>query len=218
MLHDPVADLLDNCYNDLPEYQFVLVDAESTEPVAIGNSIPLAWHSELDDLPDEGWDWALTKGIDDLKRGLKPDILCALQIVVFSEHRRRGFSSQTVSAMKQIGQLAGLNGMIAPVRPSQKCDYPLIPIHNYISWIDNSGRPFDSWLRVHFNLGGRIVKPCTDAMQITGTVAEWESWTGMGFPQSGQYTVPGALVPVDIDHDADSGIYVEPNVWMHHPL
>jgi hypothetical protein len=39
----------------------------------------------------------------------------------------------------------------------------------------------------------------------------------MKFPQTGDYVVPGALVPVQIDRERDQGIYVEPNVWMVHP-
>jgi hypothetical protein len=53
-------------------------------------------------------------------------------------------------------------------------------------------------------------------MDIPGTVAEWEEWTGMAFPESGEYVVPGALVPVTIDRERDQGRYVEPNVWMLH--
>jgi hypothetical protein len=55
-------------------------------------------------------------------------------------------------------------------------------------------------------------------MTIPGTVADWESWTGMSFPESGDYVVPGALTLVPIDRDADLGLYVEPNVWMHHRI
>ena len=40
----------------------------------------------------------------------------------------------------------------------------------------------------------------------------------MAFPDSGEYVVEGALVPVEIDRDADVGRYVEPNVWMRHPV
>lgn len=54
-------------------------------------------------------------------------------------------------------------------------------------------------------------------MRIKGTIAEWESWTGMKFPDSGDYIVPGTLVPVRIDRNNDTGLYIEPNVWMHHP-
>ena len=53
-------------------------------------------------------------------------------------------------------------------------------------------------------------------MRVTGTVAEWEEWTGMHFPEDGDYVVPGALVPVTF---ADGiGAYVEPNVWMRHSV
>jgi hypothetical protein len=56
------------------------------------------------------------------------------------------------------------------------------------------------------------------SLDVRGTVAEWEQWTGMAFPESGDYVVPGALVPVTIDRDRDEGRYVEPNVWMRHPV
>jgi hypothetical protein len=53
-------------------------------------------------------------------------------------------------------------------------------------------------------------------MYIPGTVAQWEEWTEMAFPESGEYVIPGALVPITIDCEADHGEYVEPNVWCVH--
>jgi hypothetical protein len=52
---------------------------------------------------------------------------------------------------------------------------------------------------------------------ITGTVAEWESWTGLAFPESADYVFPEGLATVHIDRNADRGSYWEPNVWMVHP-
>ena len=49
---------------------------------------------------------------------------------------------------------------------------------------------------------------------ISGTRAEWEEWTGMVFPEDGNYVVPGALVPVHFKNGR--GVYVEPNVWVRH--
>jgi len=63
-----------------------------------------------------------------------------------------------------------------------------------------------------------MAKVCPRSMRITGTIAEWEQWAGMAFPESGAYVVPGALVPVEIDRAADLGVYVEPNVWVVHNL
>ncbi len=53
---------------------------------------------------------------------------------------------------------------------------------------------------------------------ITGAVADWEAWTGMAFPDTGDYVFPAGLATVHIDHDTDSGDYWESNIWIIHPL
>jgi len=55
-------------------------------------------------------------------------------------------------------------------------------------------------------------------MTIRGTRAEWESWTGLKFPQSGEYYIPGALIRLKMSIEKDEGIYIEPNVWMAHEI
>ncbi len=109
---------------------------------------------------------------------------------------------------------------IAPVRPSLKSRYPLIPIERYVEWRQGAQNdaPFDPWLRTHWRLGARVLCVAPASMVITGTVAEWEDWAGMRFPESGRYVVPGALEPIAIDRDHDLGRYIEPNVWMRHRI
>lgn len=51
---------------------------------------------------------------------------------------------------------------------------------------------------------------------MTGTVAEWQEWTGMVFPDSGDYVIPDGLTPLRVDRDLDQGIYTEPNLWLRH--
>ena len=85
-------------------------------------------------------------------------------------------------------------------------------------WERDDGLPFDPWLRVHVRAGGVIDGVCHRAMTIPGSVADWETWTGLRFPDSGRYVVDGALVPVEIDVEADRGVYVEPGVWVRHAL
>jgi hypothetical protein len=51
---------------------------------------------------------------------------------------------------------------------------------------------------------------------MTGTEAEWETWTRMRFPGSGTYVIPDGLSTLLIDLDDDRGTYIEPNVWMQH--
>jgi len=77
---------------------------------------------------------------------------------------------------------------------------------------------FDPWMRVHERLGATILKPEPHSLRITGTVTEWEGWTQMTFPESGNYWFPRGLATVAINRAADRGRYWEPNVWMHHRL
>jgi hypothetical protein len=90
-------------------------------------------------------------------------------------------------------------------------------MERYIAWRRPDGMLFDPWLRTHERLGADIVKVASESTTVTGTVAEWEEWTEMTFPESGTYVVSGALVPIEIDREQDEGVYVEPNVWMVHP-
>ena len=53
-------------------------------------------------------------------------------------------------------------------------------------------------------------------MRIVGTVSEWEQWTGMTFPESGEYAVPEALSVLSVDRGRDQGTYIEPAIWMLH--
>jgi hypothetical protein len=113
---------------------------------------------------------------------------------------------------------AGFTHLIAPVRPNQKERYPIAPIERYITWTNAKGEPFDPWIRVHTRRGAVIVRAIPRSMFITGTVAEWEQWTGMSFPDDGAYTFPAGLATVEIDRGRDRGDYWEPNVWIVHTL
>jgi hypothetical protein len=78
--------------------------------------------------------------------------------------------------------------------------------------------PMDAWLRTHVRIGGEIVKIAPYSMTIVGTIAEWSQWTGATFERSGEAEVEGALVPVLVSLEQDYGVYVEPNVWVRHPV
>jgi hypothetical protein len=65
-------------------------------------------------------------------------------------------------------------------------------------------------------MGATILGVAPDSMLIAGTVAEWEEWTGMLFPASGDYVVPDALNLVRVDRAADRVVYREENLWVEH--
>ena len=112
----------------------------------------------------------------------------------------------------------GLRALVAPVRPTLKHRYPLTSMARYVRWRGPVGAPVDPWLRVHWRLGARILRVAPRSMIIEGRVGDWERWTGIRFPESGRYVVPGALAPVTIDRRRNLGRYVEPNVWMLHTV
>jgi GNAT superfamily N-acetyltransferase len=217
MLHDPIAEEnWHELFDRFEEYQFALLDTETNRMAAMANSLPFYWDAPLEELPEGGWDWVFLKAIEDHQAGIQPNIQSAIQINIHPDYQGQGLSGMMVKAMRAIAEEKGFENLVAPVRPNQKSSYPLIPIDDYITWRNEEGMPFDAWLRVHARLGGRILKPCHQAMTIRGTRAEWEVWTGLKFPQSGEYHIPGALNPIEMDVEKNVGVYIEPNVWMVH--
>jgi GNAT superfamily N-acetyltransferase len=219
MFHDPVAaDHWNGLFEDFPDYQFAFLGRGGAEVVGIANSVPLAWDGPVEALPDEGWDWALRQSAWDRGEELEPHTLCAIQISVHPDHQRQGLSTILLEEMLRLAKQKGVTRLVAPVRPSLKHRYPLTPIERYVEWRNEDGSPFDPWLRVHVRCGGRIIRVCHQAMRIAGSIGEWESWTGMRFPEGGKHIVPGALTPVEMDQKNDLGVYIEPNVWMLHEV
>ncbi|HJS19223.1 MAG TPA: hypothetical protein VJ785_10770 [Anaerolineales bacterium] len=217
MLQDPIAnENWHELFDRFNVYQFALLDTQTERMAAMANSLPFYWEQPLEDLPEGGWDWVFVKAIEDHKAGITPNIQSAIQINIHPDYQSQGLSGMMVQAMRAIAISRCFENLVAPVRPNQKSSYPLTSIDDYILWTTNEGLPFDAWLRVHARLGGRIIKPCHEAMTIRGTRAEWEEWTGLRFPQSGPYVILGALNPIEMNVENDEGIYIEPNVWMVH--
>jgi hypothetical protein len=177
-------------------------------------SIPVRWSGALDDLP-AGIDGAIARGFDDPEA---PTVLCALVVMVPRRLQRRGLSAEALRALRDLAARHRLGSVIAPVRPSWKERYPLVPIERYAAWRRADDLLFDPWMRVHERLGADILRPEPQSLRITGTLAEWTAWTGMGFPEDGAYWFPGGLAPVEVVHAEDAARYWEPNVWMQHRL
>lgn len=147
-----------------------------------------------------------------------PNALSALAALVTASHQRRGLSTEILRSMRSLAEERGMRSLVAPVRPTLKSAYPLTPFERYVGWERDDGVPFDPWLRVHRRLGAEFLKLMPESLVVTGTVSEWEEWTGMRFPESGPYVVPGALQPVLMDLERDEGRYEDPNVWMRHQI
>lgn len=219
MLHDAVAnehwhELLDR----FADYQVALYDTENHRVAGMGSSFPLRWDETLENLPEEGWDWAFQEAVRNDKEGIKPNFHCAIQIVLRHGYQGHGLSRPMVEAVRSVTRSKGLPALIIPLRPSEKHRYPLTSLDDYITWKDDEDRPLDAWLRVHLRAGAKIIKVCHRSKTIRGSCAEWEKWTGMKFPQTGKYIIPGALSPIEVNLEKDEGLYIEPNVWIVHEV
>ena len=195
---------------DHADCQLCLVDEATGYPVAVGNCAPIA--CDFNNLPPEGWDWVVESAAND--SGRTRNALGALAISVPGIHRGKGVARIMIEEFRKLAERKGLDGVVAPVRPSAKHRHPFIPLESYLGWTDDQGRPYDPWIRSHLAAGGKIIKPAERSMVVEEPVAFWEMWSGRTFDQTGEYVVDGALAPVSIDLAAGAGRYIEPNVWF----
>ena len=192
MNQSEVADLYwDRLYTDFADFQVALVDGDDL--LAEAHAVPLPWDGTLDDLPS-GWEEGFARGMTSER---PHTALMAIAISVAPRQQGRQLSSRMIETFTDNARDAGLeNGVIAPVRPTWKERYPLIPIERYAAWRRADGSHFDPWLRVHEVVGGEIIALAPESMTIRGTADEWRDWTGMAFPEDGTYVFPGCLAPV----------------------
>ena len=198
------------------DWQLLLIDGMGPT-IAATHAVPLVWAGTVDDLPSSIAE-ILRRASADHTAGRTPNTLCALAAMVDPRYRGQAMSPAAVRAMTDLARARGLRSLLAPVRPAAKSAYPLAPMERYVRWENANGLPLDPWIRVHARLGAEILGVAPRTLLIEGSVADWERWTEMTFPDSGPYVVPGALQPVVIDRERDEGRYEDPNVWMRHPI
>ena len=184
--------------SEFADFQFVLADADE-DVVAQGHTIPCRWDGTAEGLPG-GIDGVIATGAAD--RG---------------EH---GVGARRARAARPPGPGArprrarddgracrrhGLGNLIAPVRPS-----PRSATRSSRSSATPPGRAptgcrsTPGCASTRGSAGGSCA-PSRESLRITGTVAEWESWTGLALPESGVYVFPHGLAPLAVDREDDVG-------------
>jgi GNAT superfamily N-acetyltransferase len=207
MGHDAIAAAFwPRLYDVYADFQLWVLD--DRDVVGYACTLPVHW----DGVPEErGVDWAMSNGVAG-----DPTTLCAIVAGFTPAYRGRGIAPALLRRMAGLAAAHGLDCMIAPVRPTWKERYPLTPMESYVRWRREDGFHYDPWIRTHERVGAEFLSVAPKSLAITGSRAEWEEWTDLQFPEDGDYVVPAALVPVRF---ADGqGTYVEPNVWMRHPV
>ena len=212
LVADFVYDLMPVRY---PELQLLALDGERL--LARVNAVPFVWSGHDDDLPETGWDQALGMAF---RPGMPAGAtaVCLIEARIHPEARSRGLSGELLLAARGRARDLGYQHLIAPILPTAKHLEPHTPIAEYVTRTRADGLPHDPWLRTHLRVGGRLVRVCPAAMTIAGSLREWREWTGLALVRSGPVVVHGGLNPVHVSTENDYAVYVEPNIWIHHPV
>lgn len=219
MEHDHVAQaLFGTVANAFRQLGVVGLDSDGQ---IVSHGTAIGFCLDLDgrrDLPDKGWDQALLWAYADIRNERAADTACALEVSIHTDHLGKGLSQRTFAAIRAAAKAAGFPLLVAPVRPSGKHQEPDLSMEEYAFRQRDDGLPIDPWLRVHARLGGVIERIAPVSQTISGTLEQWNEWTGVSLPNDGPAHIPGGLVPVQCIADQGIGVYVEPNVWVRHDL
>jgi GNAT superfamily N-acetyltransferase len=197
-------------YEEHPDFQLALVAGDDL--VAELHSVPIAWDGSDEDLPS-GWDDAFERAFES---GREPNALSAVVIAVSPSRRGGGIAGRMIEGMREAARSHGLAPLVAPVRPTLKARYPLIPIEQFVEWRRPDGAHLDPWIRTHERVGGTILRPAPESMVIEAAVSDWEEWTGLALPGDGSFVIDGMLAPLEVR--AGIGRHAEPNVWLRHDV
>jgi GNAT superfamily N-acetyltransferase len=220
MQKDLVANaLFGRIHETFAEFTLVATD-EAGDVVARAESVPFALHApgRGGALPAGGWDQVLIWAFHDQRRGVEPDLVSAIEVVVRLDQQGKGLSAVMLDAMRNNAKDRGFAELVAPMRPTAKHDEPATPTTEYARRTRPDGLPVDPWLRTHFRAGGVIEAVAPATMTMSGSLGQWREWTGLPFDREGWVEVPKALVPVYCSIEHDYAVYVEPNVWVRHSL
>ncbi|MFI8103048.1 N-acetyltransferase [Streptomyces sp. NPDC086023] len=218
-VEDPIGWLLfGRIATELQDYVLVATDPGGAV-VARAFSVPFALDRPgRGELPARGWDQILLWAFSDLRHGVAPDTVSAIEVNIEQDHVGSGISGRMLAAMRENARSRGFREVVAPVRPNAKHLEPEADIHEYAFRTRPDGLPHDPWLRVHVRAGATVEKVAPASMTITGSLDDWRTWTGLPFDTRGPVTVPGALVPVRCEPEQGYAVYVEPNIWVRHRL
>ena len=195
-----------------PSYQIFCVDSNN-RLIGFMNTIPLHYDKPLKELPDEGWDWLIQKGVEDYENNILPNTLGGLQLIITKENLGKGYSPIFLKAAKELKTKLDYNNFILPIRPTFKHHYPEMDMEVYCSF-KMKDKLYDPWIRTHLKQGAEIIKVCRKAMYVEGDLNFWENNMQQKINSSGRYNIQGALNPVNINIEKNLGIYNESNIWI----
>lgn len=186
----------------------------TNELMAFINAVQLHVDLSAAQLPQNGWTFAIQAAA----KNQQPNCLCLLVANVNPKARGHGFSQTLVDRAKQATRELGFNTMIAPVRPTLKSNFPLMPMEDYMAKRSDDGEIYDPWIRMHIKSGGQVTNVCSESVRIAATLSKWREWTGLALTKSGLEILPQGLAPLEVNVEKNVAVYCEPNVWVRYWL
>jgi hypothetical protein len=216
LLHDEIwNECWPHLLEEFADLQYVLYDRENEALVGGTNAVPLRWDGDPDSLPT--LHDVLRRSIDEHARGIAPNTICGVQTIATRESRGQGLSEEFVAASKRRFWNSSFEHAITPLRMLLKHRYPLIPIEEYVEWQREDGEPFEPWVRIWVRAGAEILRVVHDSIIIDAPIGDWERWTGLELPGSGEHVIEGAQTPVVVDRHRGNARYSEPHLWIRLP-
>lgn len=140
----------------------------------------------------------------------------ALGTSILPEARGERLGERMLAALAERARLLNMHGMLAPVRPAARAQYPHMPISSFARMRLSDGRHVDPWLRAHEQTGARIIGWAERSMAVHGPHEAWERWVGYPLPTEGRLLIDGAAGWLRLTEGV--GHLSEDSVWVLHPL
>jgi hypothetical protein len=181
--------------------------------VAFASAVLISVDPNAVSYPYDGWRFAFNS----YYRGGEVNCLCLMSANVDPEFRSLKFSSALIRAAKEIAKSLNLSCVLAPVRPTQKSQFPTMLIAEYVEMKTIQGEIYDPWLRTHYKLGGEVLNICSESVLVKASLKKWQEWLGTT-DLSSPFVPELGLVPLIVDQQKNIGIYAEPNIWIRYKI
>jgi hypothetical protein len=206
----------DAILTEFDKYHFLIVDDASGKAAAVSVNVPLAWDGQASSLP--GYNELLELSLQQAREGRTPTALVGILGAVSPDFRGQGVTELFNQGAAEILARQGISRYLSPVRPSNKQHYPNYTMEEFLSWRTPDGGLVDPWLNHFMRMGATELGIAHDAITLSASIEQWTAWTGMLFPVSGDYVIPGGHRMLRVDTDAGTARYGEDHLWYEIPL
>ncbi len=198
------------------KYHFFVLDEKTNKAAAVSVSVPLAWDGEPGSLP--GYNELLELCLKQNQEGQKPTALVGILGAVSPDFRGQGVTELFNKCSAQILERHGIDSYLSPVRPSIKQLYPNYSMEEFLSWRTPEGGLVDPWLNHFVKMGATNLGVAHDAITLSAPIQQWAEWTGMQFPVTGDYVIPGGHRMLRVNTETGTAEYGEDHLWFDIPL